>query len=120
MPADDVIKGSNPGDASFINAYDQFTYTASDGGVEGYWTGQWQAVSRSNQVITRVPEINMDATMKGRLIAEAKFLRAYFYFNLVRIYSGVPWLFDDGLREGINKPRNTQDGVYSNFIISDL
>ena len=117
VPADDVIKGSNPGDASFINAYDQFTYTASDGGVEGYWTGQWQAVSRSNQVITRVPEINMDATMKGRLIAEAKFLRAYFYFNLVRIYGGVP-IFD-GLQENYNKPRNTQDEVY-NFIISDL
>ena len=40
VPADDVEKGSNPGDASFINAYDQFTYTASDAGVEGYWIGQ--------------------------------------------------------------------------------
>ncbi|ODM54936.1 RagB/SusD family nutrient uptake outer membrane protein [Elizabethkingia meningoseptica] len=117
VPADDVIKGSNPGDASFINAYDQFTYTASDGGVEGYWNGQWQAVSRANQVISRVPEINMDAALKERLIAEAKFLRAHFYFNLVRIYGGVP-IFD-GLQENYNQPRKTQDEVY-NFIISDL
>ncbi|WP_449387039.1 RagB/SusD family nutrient uptake outer membrane protein [Chryseobacterium lineare] len=117
VPADDVEKGSNPGDASFINAYDQFTYTASDSGVEGYWIGQWQFVNRCNQVITNVPNINMDATLKNRLVAEAKMLRAYFYFNLVRIYGGVP-IFD-GVQTNYNIPRNSIDEVY-NFIISDL
>jgi len=119
VPADDVEKGSNPGDASFINAYDQFTFTASDGGVEGYWIGQWQFVNRCNQVITNVPAINMDGALKNRLIAEAKMLRAYFYFNLVRIYGGVP-IFD-GLPadKNYNIPRNSVDEVY-NFIISDL
>ncbi|WP_294269678.1 RagB/SusD family nutrient uptake outer membrane protein [uncultured Chryseobacterium sp.] len=117
VPADDVEKGSNPGDASFINAYDQFTYTASDSGVEGYWIGQWQFVNRCNQVITNVPNINMDATLKNRLVAEAKMLRAYFYFNLVRIYGGVP-IFD-GVQSNYNIPRNSVDEVY-NFIISDL
>jgi hypothetical protein len=90
VPADDVLKGSNPGDSSFINVYDNFTYTVSDEGVRGYWIGQWQAVNRTNQVITNVPGIQMDTTLKNRLIAEAKMLRAYFYFNLVRIYGGVP------------------------------
>ncbi|MDQ1096589.1 MULTISPECIES: RagB/SusD family nutrient uptake outer membrane protein [Chryseobacterium] len=119
VPADDVEKGSNPGDASFINAYDQFTYTASDSGVEGYWIGQWQFVNRCNQVITNVPNINMDATLKNRLVAEAKMLRAYFYFNLVRIYGGVP-IFDGLPADGnYNIPRNSVDEVY-NFIISDL
>ncbi len=117
VPADDVIKGSNPGDASFINAYDQFTYTVSDDGVRGYWIGQWQAVNRCNQVISKVPSINMDTTLKNRLVAEAKMLRAYFYFNLVRIYGGVP-IFD-GIQENYNIPRNSVEEVY-NFIISDL
>ncbi|MDN5396032.1 MAG: hypothetical protein L0G05_05865, partial [Chryseobacterium sp.] len=52
VPADDVVKGSNPGDGSFINAYEQFTYTVSDDVVRGYWIGQCQAVNRSNQVIS--------------------------------------------------------------------
>lgn len=117
VPADDVEKGSNPGDASFINVYNNFTYTASDGGVEGYWNGQWQAIGRANQVITKVPGISMDETLKNRLIAEAKMLRAYFYFNLVRIYGGVP-IFD-GLQDNYNLPRNTKDQVYD-FIIKDL
>jgi hypothetical protein len=117
VPADDVEKGSNPGDASFINVYNNFTYTQSDGGVEGYWIGQWQAVNRCNQVITNVPAIEMDATLKNRLIAEAKMLRAYFYFNLVRIYGGVP--IYDGLQANYNIPRNSVNEVYD-FIISDL
>lgn len=117
VPADDVEKGSNLGDASFINVYNNFTYTQSDDGVEGYWIGQWQAVARANQVITNVPTIEMDAALKSRLLAEARMLRAYFYFNLVRIYGGVP-IFD-GLQANYNLPRNSAEEVY-NFIIADL
>jgi hypothetical protein len=117
VPADDVLKGSNPGDSSFINVYDNFTYTVSDEGVRGYWIGQWQAVNRTNQVITNVPGIQMDTTLKNRLIAEAKMLRAYFYFNLVRIYGGVP--IYDKVETVYEKPRNSVEEVY-NFIISDL
>ncbi|RTZ46326.1 hypothetical protein EJ377_18390 [Chryseobacterium arthrosphaerae] len=100
-----------------MNAYDKFTYTVSDDGVRGYWIGQWQAVNRCNQVITNVPKIDMDATLKERLIAEAKMLRAYFYFNLLRIYGGVP-IFD-GIPSTYTVPRNSVEEVY-NFIISDL
>ncbi|WP_276876369.1 RagB/SusD family nutrient uptake outer membrane protein [Chryseobacterium joostei] len=117
VPADDVVKGSNPGDASFINVYDNFTYTVSDEGVRGYWIGQWQAVNSCNQVITNVPKIDMDSALRTRLVAEAKMLRAYIYFNLVRIYGGVP-IFD-GLRSNYKIPRNSVEEVY-NFIISDL
>lgn len=119
VPSDDVEKGSNPGDGSFINAYNNFTYTVSDEGVRGYWIGQWQAVNRANQVITNVPNIDMDTTLRTRLIAEAKMLRAYFYFNLVRIYGGVP--IYDGLPADGNylKARNTSDEVYA-FIVKDL
>ncbi|WP_426278538.1 RagB/SusD family nutrient uptake outer membrane protein [Chryseobacterium sp. S-02] len=119
VTGDDVEKGSNPGDASFINAYDNFTFTISDEGVRGYWIGQWQAVNRANQVITNVPKIAMDETLKNRLVAEARMLRAYFYFNLVRIYGGVP--IYDGLPADGNyvKARNSATEVY-NFIVSDL
>jgi len=119
VTGDDVDKGSNPGDAAFINDMDQFKYNISTDAVNGYWIGQWQAVNRANQVITNVPNIDMDATLKNRLLAETKMLRAYFYFNLVRVYGGVP-IFD-GLPPDKNylKPRNTAAEVYA-FIVKDL
>jgi len=117
MPADDVLKGSNPGDSSFLNNASEFKYTGVEGEIRSYWRGQWQGIARANQVITNVPNIEMDEYLRERLVSEAKFLRAYFYFNLVRIYGGVP-IFD-GLQENYNLPRNSRDEVY-NFIISDL
>ncbi|SHL23102.1 Starch-binding associating with outer membrane [Chryseobacterium contaminans] len=117
VPADDVVKGSNPGDASFINEYDNFTFTVSNEGIRGYWIGQWQGLNSCNQVITNVPKIDMDSALRTRLVAEAKMLRAYLYFNLVRIYGGVP-IFD-GLQSNYKVPRNSVEEVY-NFIISDL
>lgn len=119
VPGDDVVKGSNPGDGSFINVYDNYSYTANDEGVRGYWDGLWDAINRCNQVITKVPSINMNATLKSRLIAEARMLRAHLYFNVARLWGGVP-IFD-GIPADFNYniPRNTREEVY-NFIISDL
>src|SRR3979411_3023675 len=50
-----------------------------------YWT-----IYRANQVTEFVPAIAMDATLRDRIVVEAKFLRALMYFNLVNLYGGVP------------------------------
>ncbi len=46
------------------------------------WTNMYEGNYRANQVIANVPSISMDATLQKRIIAEAKFLRGLFYFNL--------------------------------------
>lgn len=53
------------------------------------WANLYQGIYRANQVIANVPNIDMDATLKKRVIAEAKFLRGFFYFNLT-LYFGRP------------------------------
>ncbi|WP_068243776.1 RagB/SusD family nutrient uptake outer membrane protein [Hydrotalea flava] len=88
--SDDAAKGSVPSDATFINAYDNFTVTATDGQLDGFWTGQYQNINLCNQVLDNVPNINMDATLKARYLAEAKFVRAYSYFRLVRAFGNIP------------------------------
>ena len=61
-----------------------------------------------------------DPTLKTRLQAEAKFLRAFFYFDLVRLFGKVP-IVDHTLTpaEAASIQRNPVADVYS-FIISDL
>ena len=53
------------------------------------WSNMYQGIYRANQVIAFVPAIAMDATLQKRIIAEAKFLRGLFYFNLT-LYFGRP------------------------------
>jgi starch-binding outer membrane protein, SusD/RagB family len=53
------------------------------------WANLYQGIYRANQVIANVPKISMDESLKKRVIAEATFLRGFFYFNLT-LYFGRP------------------------------
>ncbi len=90
MMADDAIKGSNPGDGTAISVYDKFAHTATEGSTERWYKTLYEAIRRTNLVIIEVPDVEMDETLKSRIIAEARFLRAYFYADLVRGFGAVP------------------------------
>jgi hypothetical protein len=90
MGSDDVEKGSTPTDASFMNDFHFFTANSSEGQLSDFWAGKYQIINFANQILDNVPNINMDGTLKNRYLAEAKFIRAYAYFRLVRAFGDVP------------------------------
>lgn len=85
-----------------------------DADAASFWQTDYQGIARCNAVIDLVPQVDMQEVLKQRLIAEAKFLRGYYYFNLVRKYGGVPII--DGVLSGpdelIGVTRNTEEEVY--------
>jgi hypothetical protein len=58
------------------------------------WNHHWRGVYRANQVLAYVPGIEMDNTLKTRLLGEAKFLRALYYYNLVTIWGNIPLILE--------------------------
>lgn len=58
--------------------------------ISGVWSSFYSAINRSNLVIQRVPEIRMADALKNQLLAEARFVRALSYYNLVRLWGAVP------------------------------
>ena len=90
VASDEADKGSSPTDATFWLLYDTYTVTSTEGSLQSFWTGQYQNINLCNQVLDNIPGITMDETLKARYIAEAKFVRAYAYFRLVRAYGDVP------------------------------
>lgn len=90
MGSDEAEKGSSPNDSDYMNLFDNFTVTATQGQLGGFWEAQYQNINLCNQVMDNVPNINMDAGLKARYLAEAKFVRAYSYFRLVRAFGDVP------------------------------
>lgn len=77
--------------APIPNNADQFQITDTNLDF-GYtvWRDNFIGVNRANQVITNVPGITMDATLKNRYLGEAKFMRGLFYYQLVTLYGSVP------------------------------
>jgi hypothetical protein len=70
--------------------FDQYTLQTNNNFLAGIWQSSYTGISRANLAIERIPEIKMDKSVKNRLIAEARFLRGLYYFNLVRLFGDVP------------------------------
>ena len=89
--SDDGRKGSSPGDQfSTVGNYDNFTINNQQDGLDRWWSALYQGIKNANIVLTYVPNITMDASLQTRYLAEARFLRAVYYFDLVRAWGGVP------------------------------
>ncbi|MES2458298.1 MAG: RagB/SusD family nutrient uptake outer membrane protein [Bacteroidota bacterium] len=112
--SDEADKGSTPTDATFFNLFDTFTVTSTQGSLQGFWNGQYQNIKLANQAIDSIPGIAMDENLKSRYLAEAKFIRAYSYFRLVRAYGRVPLrLHDPKDASEYNIPQSEKNNVYA-------
>ncbi len=116
--SDDMTKGSNPTDGSFLIEVDSFRFTPDQGQVQQMYAALYVGVFRANLVINRVPDIAMDDALKTRLLGEAHFLRAFFYFKLVRAYGGVPLVTAEDPPRQLERTSATD--LYNEIIIPDL
>jgi starch-binding outer membrane protein, SusD/RagB family len=89
--------------------------------IENFYKNNHEGIRNCNFIITKLPEaVSIPGDLKNRYIAEAKFLRAFFYFELVKTYG------DDVINNSFNSndatlflPRSPAKEVY-NVIIADL
>jgi starch-binding outer membrane protein, SusD/RagB family len=97
----------------------EFIVQPDNPGVEDMWRGIWPGVANSNFVIYHVRRMsNIDSGLKDRIVAEAKFLRALYYFNGVRLYGGLPIILDPSSEE-LMVTRASVSATYDR-IIADL
>ncbi len=87
---DDAEKGSNDGDYGEMWEMVDNTLTPQNGFSTNFWIHGYWGISRANYAIDNLPNVSWDPAMRDRLLGEATFFRAYFYWYLVRIYGGVP------------------------------
>jgi hypothetical protein len=87
----------------------QFPGNADYTRLRNVWTTSYGAIRRANVFLGNIDRSPLSAVRKARLIAEARFLRAYYYYHLLRNYSGVPLLGDKlfTIDEDFNMPRNS-------------
>jgi len=122
--SDDALKGSNTlSDMGTLFDMENFKTTSDNGALLGYYQTQYMGIFRCNLVYEEVPKMAASLFVKGlqnRVLAEASFLRAMYYFRLVRVYGGVP-VVNHVIKSQSDwkQPRATESGVYDQ-IFSDL
>ena len=99
IASDDVKKKWNPdGDQSWMDQVGSFNFTSSNQAFNGQWSYDYEGITRANLAISYltdaaiVAKIGMDPGTRDRLLGEVYFLRAFYYFDLVNHFGGVPLL----------------------------
>lgn len=84
------------------------------------WKNCYTGIGRTNTFINKVSSVDMDNEEKDRMVGEAKFLRAFYYLNMVDKFGGVPLITDvPNADTQASLPRNTKEEVV-NKILQDL
>ena len=82
-------EGFSPSPWTDLQNFNKFTFVTYDFDVNrDTWYETYLGIFRANQVIANVPGIDMDPALRARIVGEAKFIRALYYFHLVTLYGG--------------------------------
>ncbi|TAH22242.1 MAG: RagB/SusD family nutrient uptake outer membrane protein [Cytophagales bacterium] len=95
------------------------THDTNNSVMNAVWQTLFRNIHRANVVIDKAAQAKMDDNLKKRLVGEAKFWRAWSYFELVSLWGGVPLYTEFVKTPAGTAPRATADAVYQ-VIISDL
>ena len=90
---DNYAGGGGATDGAGIQSFSN--YTINPNTIPGsFWSDHYQGIFRANILLQKLPDVPMDAAEKARFTAEAKALRATYYFNLVRMFKNIPLLLE--------------------------
>jgi hypothetical protein len=94
--------------------------------VKEIWQQHYVAINRANIAIDKIPSIpynnSSDSAILKRLVLEAKFLRGFYYLNLVRLFGGVPLVLHETTslsKQNLLVSRASADTIY-NQVIKDF
>ncbi len=116
----DTYTNGADGDFKGINAYDG-RLNGSNGFIQDTWRDLYRGINQANAVINRSATLeNIEEEQKTLRIAEVRFLRAMYYFDLTRIYGDVHLTLEEteGIEVEANKTAASE--IYAQAIVPDL
>lgn len=88
--------------------------------VKALWKNCYTGIGRTNTFIANIASVDMDESGKAKMVGEVKFLRAFYYLNLVDKFGGVPLITDaPNADTQESMPRNSKEEVVKQ-ILQDL
>jgi len=107
--------GGGPNDMPSWHAWNDYDMSSAVGPQAGYWDRSYTGINRVNLLLQKMDGVKgLSSAMKSRYIAEAKFLRGYYYLWLVRLFRNIP-LYTEPLKtsEIYKQKQVAPDSVYA-------
>lgn len=107
--------GESANDVIAWQQIDEMTHNPVNGELKKLWDWMFAGVQRCNLVLTNKDKIDFDG--KNQIIAEVRFLRAYYHFELVKWFGGIPMKGDEQFIIGdeLTIPRSSIEEVYASI-----
>lgn len=121
MTTDDLSAGASAINPN-VRALSSITYTPADDRLQVIWRQLYTGIDRANIAADKIAGMSVDTALRSRLVLEARFLRALYYFDLVRFFGDVPLVLHNPVSvapAALNTNRSPATLVYSQ-IIADL
>ena len=116
----DANKGSDPGDQTYMNEFEDYAFLTNNRVFNEKWIFNYNGIKRTNNTINLINSVEAaNADFKNKRIGEMKFLRALFYFELRRTFKMVPYV-DEALEAKENNPKVKNDTEILPKIEADL
>lgn len=101
--------------------FENFAWTPSETQILDVWSGLYEGVFRSNLVLQQVPDIDMPQEKKDRILGEARFLRALYYWHLAATFGDVPLIQEANPNNpGAAQKQKSEVSAIYDFAIQDL
>ncbi|WP_229738516.1 RagB/SusD family nutrient uptake outer membrane protein [Parapedobacter pyrenivorans] len=95
--------------------------TSDNGYGATYWQSYYRGITNANLSIAKIPEITMDEAEATRLLGEAHFLRAWYYFELIRMFGHIPLITEPvNLESEQLRPSQADPEAVYELIVQDL
>ncbi|MCO6476454.1 MAG: RagB/SusD family nutrient uptake outer membrane protein, partial [Phaeodactylibacter sp.] len=104
VASDNAIAGGDGSRAGIVEI-DFLTHTPRTQEFNDFWRLSYSGITQCNAVLENVPGIEMEGSLKDRILGEAYFLRAYYYFGLAQVFGGVPLMTKVLPPEDLKVPR---------------
>ena len=107
--------GESANDVIGFQQVDEMTHTAVNSNLRDLWNWMFAGVNRANYILEFKDKTNFNG--KEQIIAEARFLRAYYHFELVKWFGAIPLKGDARFKLGDEKniPRSPVSEVYASI-----
>jgi hypothetical protein len=108
-----IAGGESVTDTEGLHQIDNMTHNAVNTELRNVFRWNYAGIARVNYIMEYQNNINFDG--KDQILAEARFLRAYYYFELVKFFGGVPLIIDEriGTEEVTERDRASATQVYA-------
>ncbi|AYL99108.1 RagB/SusD family nutrient uptake outer membrane protein [Mucilaginibacter celer] len=111
--------GGSSSDVIQWQVINNYTLTPAQGPQNQFWAINFQGVNRADVLLENLPKVpGLSAAQLTRYTAEGQFLRAHYYFDLVRLFKNVPLILKSlDLTNVYQQPQATPEAVYAQIEI---